>query len=65
MDDLNIDINNLKKWDTHSHLAGLCGTFSLFNLVNDATCVKSQNGISLDVRLTNRPRSLNWSKQLS
>ena len=55
--DLNTNFENLKKWDTHSHLSDLCDTFSLSNLVNGVTCVKSQNGTSIDVILTNRPRS--------
>ena len=55
--DLNINFDNIKMGDTHSHMYDLCDTFSLFNLVNDVTCVKSQNGTSIDVMLTNRPRS--------
>ena len=34
----------------------LCDTFSLSNFVNDVTCVKSQNGTSIDAMLTNRLR---------
>ena len=56
--DLNINFDNLKKGDTHSHMSDLCDTFSLSNLVNGVTCVKSQNGTSIDVMLTNRPRSI-------
>ena len=55
--DLNINFDNLKKRDTHSSLSNLCDAFLLSNLVNGITCVKSQNGISIDVMLTNRPRS--------
>ena len=55
--DLNINFDNLKKEDTHSHMSDLCDTFSLSNLVNGVTCVKSQNGTSIDVMLTNRPKS--------
>ena len=55
--DLNINFDNIKMGDTHSHMYDLCDTFSLFNLVNDVTCVKSQNGTSIYVMLTNRPRS--------
>ena len=54
---LNINFDDLKKGDTQSHLSDLCDTFSLSNLVNGVTCVKSQNGTSIDVMLTNRPRS--------
>ena len=55
--DLNINSDNLKKGDTHSHLSDLCDTFSLSDLVNGVTCVKSQNGTSINVMLINRPRS--------
>ena len=55
--DLNINFGNLKMGDTHSHMSDLCDTLLLSNLVNDVTCVKSQNDISIDVMLTNRPRS--------
>ena len=54
MGDLNISFDNLKKGDTNSHLPD---TFSLSNLVNGVTCVKSQNGMFIDLILTNRPRS--------
>ena len=39
-------------------MSDICDTFSLSNLVNGVTCVKSQNGTSIDVMLTNRPRSI-------
>ena len=55
--DLNINFDNLEKRDTHSHMSDLCDTFSLSNLVNGVTCVKSQNSTSIDVMLTKRPRS--------
>ena len=48
--DLNINFDNLKMWN-------LCDTFLLSNLVNGVTCVKSQNGTSIDMMLANRPRS--------
>ena len=54
--DLNINSDNLKKGDTNSHLSDLCDTFLLSNLANGITCIKSQNGTSIDVMLTNRPR---------
>ena len=44
---LNINYDNLKKADAHSHLSYLCDTFSLSNLVNGVTCVKSQNNTSI------------------
>ena len=42
---------------SESHLSDLCGTFSFSNFVNGVTCVTSQTGTSIDVILTNRPRS--------
>ena len=40
--DLSINFENLKRGDTHSHMSDLCDTFSLSNLVNGVTWVKSQ-----------------------
>ena len=56
--DLNINFDNLKMGDTHSHMSDLRDTFPLSNLVNGVTCVKSQNGTSIDVMFTNRPKSV-------
>ena len=39
--DLSINFDNLKRGDTHSHMSDLCDTFSLSNLVNGVTWVKS------------------------
>ena len=55
--DLKINCDILKMGDTHSHMSDLCDVFSLSNLVNGVTCVKSQNGTSIDLMLANRPRS--------
>ena len=55
--DLNINFDNLKKGDTHSHLSDLYDTFSLSNLANGVACVKPQNATSINVMLTNRLRS--------
>ena len=44
--DLNINFDNATY---------LCDTFSLSNLVNGVTCVKSQNGTSIDEMFRNRP----------
>ena len=46
--DLNINFDNATY---------LCDTFSLSNLVNGVTCVKSQNGTSIDEMFRNRPRN--------
>ena len=51
--DLNINFDNLKQGDTHSHLSYLCDTFLRSNLANGVTCVKLQNSTSIDVMLTN------------
>ena len=48
--------NKAKMSDSHSHMSDLSDTFSLSNLVNGVTRVKSQNGTSIDVMLTNRPK---------
>ena len=45
--DLNINFDNLKKGNTHSHLSDLRDTFLLSKLVNGITCVKSQKGTSI------------------
>ena len=54
--DLNIDILDKKK-DSKNYLSDLCDTFSLSNLIPEVTCVRSSLGSSIDVMLTNRPRS--------
>ena len=56
MGDLNIDTADKTK-DTCSYLSDLCDTFSLTNIINGKTCFKAQKGTSIDVLLTNRPRS--------
>ena len=53
--DLNIDTSNKKK-DNGNDLSDLCDTFSLKNLITDITSVKSTNGTSIDVLLTNESR---------
>ena len=56
MRDLNIDTADKTK-DTCNYLSDLCDTFSLTNIINGKTCFKAQKGTSIDVLLTNRPRS--------
>ena len=56
MGDLNIDISDITK-DTCNYLSDLCDIFFLANLINGKTCFKTQKGTSIDVLLTNRPRS--------
>ena len=53
--DLNIDTLNKKKVNGN-YLSDLCDTFSLKNFITDITCVKSTNGTSIDVLLTNKSR---------
>ena len=54
--DLNIDIlGNMN--DHYNYLSNLCDTFSLNNLIKGKTCFKVDSGTSVDVTLTNRPRS--------
>ena len=43
--------------DVKGYLSDLCDTFNLTNLINQKTCLQSEKGSSLDVILTNRPRS--------
>ena len=54
--DLNIDLD--KPNDDKKHfLEDLCDVFDLSNLVKDKTCFMSQEGSSIDIMLTNKPRS--------
>ena len=54
--DLNVDMDIPEK-DVKGYLSDLCDTFDFTNLINQKTCLQSENGSSLDVILTNRPRS--------
>ena len=56
MGDLNIDTSDKTK-DTSCYLSDLCDTFSLKNIVTEKTCFKKTTGTSIDILLTNRPRS--------
>ena len=56
MGDLNIDTSDKTK-DTSCYLSDLCDTFSLKNIINGKTCFKKTTGTSIDILLTNRPRS--------
>ena len=56
MGDLNIDTADITK-NACNYLSDLCDTFSLTNIINGKTCFKAQKGTSIDVLLTNRPRS--------
>ena len=42
---------------TNSYLSDFCNTFSLKNWILGKTCFKAVSGTSVDVMLTNRPRS--------
>ena len=54
--DLNIDLTN-PSTDTFNLLSELCANFNLKNLIKGITCNKSEQGSSIDVILTNKPRS--------
>ena len=56
MGDLNIDTSDKTK-DTSCYLSDLCDTFSLKNIVTEKKCFKKTTGTSIDILLTNRPRS--------
>ena len=56
MGDLNIDTSDKTK-DTSCYLSDLCDTFSLKNIISGKTCFKKTTGTSIDIFLTNRPRS--------
>ena len=43
--------------DTNSYLSDFCDTFSLKNSILIKTCFNTVSGTSVDVMLTNRPRS--------
>ena len=55
MGDLNIDTSGKTK-DTTCHLSDLCNTFSFKNITGK-TCFKKTTGTSIDILLTNSPRS--------
>ena len=56
MGDLNIDISDKRK-DNNNFLSYLCDTFSLQNIIAGKTWHKNNVGTSIDIILTNRPRS--------
>ena len=43
--------------NTANHLTDFCDLFAISNLVNVKTCAKSVSGTTLDIMLTNKPRS--------
>ena len=55
--DLNIDMSAQHGTDRNNLLSELCGTFDLKNIVKGVTCNMSERGSSIDVILTNKPRS--------
>ena len=56
MGDLNINSCETIK-NTQNYPSDLCDTFSLTNIVKGKTCFKKKEGTSIDVMLTNKPRS--------
>ena len=63
MGDLNIDISEKRK-DNNNFLSDLCETFSLQNVITGKTCHKSNVGTSIDIILTNRPRSFHKTSKV-
>ena len=58
MGDLNINkLTQTNSNNTANHLTDFCEFFALSNSVNVKTCTKSVCGTSLDIMLTNKPRS--------
>jgi len=55
--DLNIEMDKARSTDRHNLLSELCATFNLKNIVKGITCNMSEQGSSIDVILTNKPRS--------
>ena len=54
--DLNIDIN-IQNHDKKNMLEDMCDTFDLVNMVKEKTCFMSAVGSSIDLILTNKPKS--------
>ena len=54
--DLNIDLD-IPNSDKENQLGNLCDVFNLSNLIKDKTCYMTPQGTSIDVILTNKPRS--------
>ena len=54
--DLNIDLN-IKNHDKKNFLEDMCDTFDLTNMVKQKTCFMSELGSSIDLILTNKPKS--------
>ena len=61
MGDLNTDISHKRKGN-NNFLLDLCDTFSLQNIITGKTCHKSNVGTSIDIMLTNRPRSFHKTR---
>ena len=55
------DLNLNTKSNNNSYYSDLGDTFDLTNLIKANTCFKSSNQTSIDVLLTNRPRSFQKS----
>ena len=55
------DLNLNTKSKNNSYYSDLCDTFDLTNLIKANTCFKASNQTSIDIILTNRPRSFQKS----
>ena len=54
--DLKIDIN-IQNYDIHHFLSDLYDSYDLTNMVKEKTCFMSQQGSSIDIISTNKPKS--------
>jgi len=55
--DFNIEMNAQHNTDRHNYLSELWGSFDLKNIIKGTTCNMCEQGSSIDVILTNKPRS--------
>ena len=55
------DLNLNTKSKNNSYYSDLCDTFDLTNLIKANTCFKASNQTSIDIILTNQPRSFQKS----
>jgi len=60
-----ININSLdKSTPKFKHLGDFCDTYGMTNLVKEPTCFQSESPTSIDVILTNKPRSFMHTKSI-
>ena len=60
-----ININSLEKSNAkYKHLANFCDSHDLSNLMKEPTCFQSESPSSIDIILTNKPRSFMHTKSV-